>query len=161
VTYSISVQRVTPRRLAVVRERMPIREVPSRFRPLLAQVYAIAKGGVIALDGQNVFVYRAGPDASADVEFGVGVENAFPQIGRVHYSEVPGGEVATTTHWGDYAALGAAHQAVVAWCRSEHLPLAGISWEVYGHWHDDPSKRRTDIYQLLERAESSAAEPTR
>ena len=151
--YSISVQRVTPRRLAMVRERMPLREVPSRFRPLLDQVYAVAKGGVIALDGQNVFVYHAGPYDIADVEFGVGVENAFAPIGRAQYSEVPGGDVATTTHWGDYGALGAAHEAVVAWCRSEHLTLAGISWEVYGHWHDDPSKRRTDIYQLLKRVD--------
>ncbi len=151
--YSISVQRVTPRRLAVVRERMPLREVPSRFRPLLDQVYAVAKGGVIALDGQNVFVYHAGPDDIADVEFGVGSANSFDPIGRVQYSEVPGGDVATTTHWGDYGALGAAHEAVVAWCRSERHTLAGISWEVYGHWHDDPSKRRTDIYQLLKRAD--------
>jgi effector-binding domain-containing protein len=153
VSYSVSVQHVAPRRLAVVRERMPLREVPSRFRPLLDQVYAMAKSGAIALDGQNVFVYHAGPNNIADVEFGVGVSNAFAPNGRVEYSEVPGGDVATTTHWGDYGALGAAHEAVVAWCRSERLALAGVSWEVYGHWTDDPSKRRTDIYQLLKRAE--------
>jgi effector-binding domain-containing protein len=153
VTYSISVQRVTPRGLAVVRERMPLREVPSRFRPLLDQVYAVAKSGPIALDGQNVFVYHAGPSDLADVEFGVGAGTPFAPIGRVQYSEVPGGDVATTTHWGDYGALGAAHEAVVAWCRSERHTLAGICWEVYGHWHNDPSKRRTDIYQLLKRAD--------
>jgi effector-binding domain-containing protein len=132
---------------------MRISEVPSRFRPLLGEVYAVAKGGAIALDGQNVFVYHARPDDIADVEFGVGVAAAFAPIGRVQYSEVPGGDVATTTHWGDYAGLGAAHEAVVAWCRSEHRTLAGISWEVYGHWHDDPAKRRTGIYQLLKAAD--------
>ena len=151
MTYSISVHRVAPRPLAAVRERMTLREVPSRFAALLDQVYAAAKGGAITLDGQNVFVYRTGPGDLVDVEFGVGTEHSFAPLGRVEYLEVPGGDVATTTHWGDYSALGVAHDAVVAWCRAERLTLAGLSWEVYGHWHDDPSKRRTDIYQLLER----------
>ena len=153
MTYSISVQRVAPRPFAAVRERMPIGEVPSRFRPLLDQVYAAAKGNAIVLDGQNIFVYRAGPSGIAEVEFGVGAKDPFASIGRVNYSAVPGGDVATTTHWGDYGALGAAHEAVVAWCQAEGHALAGISWEVYGHWHDDPAKRRTDIYQLLQRTD--------
>src|SRR3954464_6294985 len=149
MTYSISVQHVEPRPFAAVRQSMYIREVPSRFRPFLDQVYAAAKSGAIALDGQNIFVYRAGPSDMVEVEFGVGAKAPFAPIGRVMYSAVPGGEVATTTHWGDYALLGAAHQAVVDWCGAERRRLAGISWEVYGHWDDDPAKRRTDIYQLL------------
>lgn len=55
---------------------------------------------------------------------------------------------AATTHWGDYR-LGEAHDAVVTWCRTTGHTLAGISWEVYGHWHDDPTKIRTDIFYLL------------
>ncbi|MEP6495377.1 MAG: GyrI-like domain-containing protein [bacterium] len=152
MTYSISVQRVVPRPLAAIRERMALRNVPSQFRLLLDQVYAAAQNGAIALDGQNVFVYHAGPSNTADVEFGVGTQRPFAPIGRVAYSEAPGGNAATTTHWGDYSALGAAHNAVVAWCKAERHTLAGISWEVYGHWNDDPAKRRTDIYYLLRRA---------
>ena len=155
MTYLISLQRVLPRPLAVVRERMAVRDVPSRLRPLLDQVYAAKKSGAIALDGQNVFVYHADPSGIAEVEFGVGTANPFAPIGRVQYSETPAGDVATTTHWGDYAALGAAHDAVVAWCRAERHTLAGISWEVYGHWDGDPSKRRVDIYQLLKRADET------
>lgn len=153
MTYSISVQRVEPRPFASVRQRMHLREVPSRFRPLLDQVYAAAKGDAIALDGQNIFVYRAGPSDIVEVEFGVGAKGPFAPIGGVTYSAVPGGEVATTTHWGDYGALGAAHEAVVGWCRAERRTLAGISWEVYGHWSNDPAQRRTDVYHLLQRGE--------
>lgn len=147
--YSVSFQHVVPRSLAAVRESMSIRDVPSRFGPLLDQVYAAKKSGAIALDGQNVFVYHAGSSGFAEVEFGVGTATPFAPVGRVRYSETPAGNVATTTHWGDYAGLGVAHEAVVAWCRAEGHGLAGISWEVYGHWSDDPSKRRVDIYQLL------------
>ena len=33
--------------------------------------------------------------------------------------------------------------------------LAGVSWEVYGDWDDDPAKRRTDIYHLCAEAEEA------
>jgi hypothetical protein len=26
---------------------------------------------------------------------------------------------------------------------------AGVNWEVYGDWDNDPAKRRTDVYKLL------------
>jgi effector-binding domain-containing protein len=155
VTYSISVQRVSPRPLASLHERMTIRDVPARFRPVLSQVYAAAKSHAIALDGQNVFVYRTGASPFADVEFGVGVTAAFAPVGRVAYSEAPVGDAATTTHWGDYGALGAAHDAVVARCKAKGCQLAGVSWEVYGHWSDDPAQLRTDVFHLLRPADST------
>jgi effector-binding domain-containing protein len=150
MTYEVTVRHVEPRPLAAVRERMVLREVPRRFREFLDHVYAAAKTGAIALDGQNVFVYYGGPEI-ADVEFGVGVASRFASIGRVEYSEVPGGEIATATHWGDYGALGGAHDAVVSWCRAEGHALSGTSWEVYGHWNPDPAKCRTDVCYLLRR----------
>jgi len=149
VAYTVSLQHVEPRPIAAVRAQIPIRDVPSRFREYLDQVYAAAKTGAISLDGQNIFVYHATQPTLMEIEFGVGAKAPFAPVGRVEYRQVPGGNVATTTHWGDYALLGPAHQAVVDWCKTEGLTLAGISWEVYGHWSDDPSKRRTDIYQLL------------
>jgi effector-binding domain-containing protein len=57
--------------------------------------------------------------------------------------------VATTFHIGDYGGLGAAHEAVRDWCARTGRELAGPSWEVYGHWSDDPAKRRTDVFWLL------------
>jgi effector-binding domain-containing protein len=61
--------------------------------------------------------------------------------------------VATTTHFGPYGGLHAAHEAICRWCADQGHKLAGPSWEVYGHWTDecnrDPSKIRTDIYYLL------------
>ena len=149
MTYVVSLARVEPRPLAAVRARMPIRDVPSRFRESLDQVYAAAKTGAISLDGQNVFVYRALAPNLAEIDFGVGVKAPFAPVGRVEQHEVPGGQVATTTHWGDYASLGAAHHAVMVRCKAEGHTLAGVAWEVYGHWDDDPAKRRTDVYQLL------------
>ena len=35
---------------------------------------------------------------------------------------------------------------------TQALGLAGPNWEVYGHWHDDPSQLRTDVFYLLQDA---------
>jgi len=147
--YVVTAQTAQPRSIAAVRVRLPLRDVPRRFADYLNQVYAASRSGTIELDGQNIFLYSGDGGGEADVEFGVGATRAFAATGAVVLSSTPSGRVATTTHWGDYAALGAAHDAVVRWCESRGLVRAGPRWEVYGHWSDDPATRRTDIYYLL------------
>jgi effector-binding domain-containing protein len=147
--YAVTTQTARPRPIAAVRARLPIRDVSRRFAEYLNQVYAASRSGAIELDGQNIFVYSGDAGGEADVEFGVGAKRTFTGTGAVVLSATPSGRVATTTHWGDYAGLGAAHHAVVRWCESQGLALAGPRWEVYGHWSDDPATRRTDVYYLL------------
>jgi effector-binding domain-containing protein len=89
-----------------------------------------------------------------DVAFGVGTIEPFERIGAVEPLSLPLGEVVTTTHWGSYAKLGAAHDAVAAWCRVHGRRRAGTSWEVYGDWTEDETRLRTDVFYLLEPAES-------
>jgi effector-binding domain-containing protein len=148
---SVSLKIAAPRAIAAVRAQLPIRRVSALFAEYLNQVYAASRDGAIQLDGQNIFVYRdSGVSDESDIEFGVGVKAPFLPAGAVRYSELPIGEVATATHWGDYAKLGAAHDAVLAWCRANHRERAGPRWEVYGHWTDDLARLRTDVYYLLQ-----------
>jgi len=147
--YAVTVRLAQPRPIAAVRVRLPIRDVPRRFAEFLDQVYAASRTGAIELDGQNIFVYSGHAQGEADVEFGVGTRRSFDDVGAVIHSATPAGEVATTTHWGDYAGLHAAHDAVVTWCRTQGRSIAGPRWEVYGHWSDNPATRRTDIFYLL------------
>jgi effector-binding domain-containing protein len=120
------------------------------FKRYLDQVYAARASG-IQLDGQNIFVYRDAADqpGQLDVEFGVGIAAPLVPIGNVRSVELPVGEVATTTHRGSYTGLRAAHDAIVAWCRTQSRELAGPRWEVYGHWTEGQSPR-TDVYYLLD-----------
>jgi len=150
--YQVSLEHSGPRTIAAVRARLPVQRVKAVFRDYLDQVYAAGLTGAIKLDGQNVFIYQRVPGEadSADVAFGVGTTAPFVGVGNVQPVEVPTGEVAMTTHWGDYSRLGAAHDAVVQWCRNHARRLSGTSWEVYGHWTDDPTKLRTDVYYLLD-----------
>jgi effector-binding domain-containing protein len=148
--YNVTLQTVAARPIAAVRARVATSQVWSTFRQYLDQVYAARSAG-IQLDGQNIFVYRAvaEPRGVVDAEFGVGAKAPFNPVGSVVYAQVPGGEVATVTHWGDYAKLGDAHEAVISWCRANGRTLAGTSWEVYGHWTGNPADQRTDIFYLL------------
>ena len=149
---SVSLQVMVPRGIAAVRARLPLARVSASFANYLNQVYAAGRDGDVLLDGQNIFVYRdagAGCGDDVDVEFAVGARAAFTSSGPVMYSATPAGEVATTTHWGDYAKLGDAHAAVIAWCTANNRERTGTRWEVYGHWVDDPSQLRTDVYYLL------------
>ena len=155
--YAVSLRIAAPRMIAAAHARVPIRSVPATFKRYLDQVYAAAKAGAVQLDGQNVFLYREipGRPTEADVAFGVGVTAPFVAVGAVEPTSLPVGEVATTTHWGSYAHLGAAHGAIVAWCGEHGRLRAGTFWEVYGHWSDDPALRRTDVYYLLGQAPGS------
>lgn len=128
---------------------MPIHDVPRRFPEFLGQVYTVAHDNGISLDGQNIFVYRCLPDGAVDVEFGVGARAPFPPTASVTCSETPAGIAAAATHWGDYARLGDAHDAVVTWCKAHDHELAGVCWEVYGHWSEEPSQQRIDVFYSL------------
>jgi effector-binding domain-containing protein len=149
--YKVSVQTVPARPIAAVRARVPLGQVSASFKQYLDQVYAARATG-IQLDGQNIFVNRTvrGPAGVIDAEFGVGAKAPFPPVGSVVYTQVPSGEVATVTHWGDYAKLSDAHAAVTSWCRANGRTLSGTSWEVYGHWTGNPADQRTDIFYLLD-----------
>jgi effector-binding domain-containing protein len=84
------------------------------------------------------------------IEAGVEILSAFDETELVRHSATPAGEAATTTHWGDYSQMRPAYQALEDWSRETGRTFAGVSWEVYGHWSDDPAKLRTDIYFLLQ-----------
>jgi effector-binding domain-containing protein len=61
----------------------------------------------------------------------------------------PSGEAATTLHVGPYDRLGEAHAAIDRW-RAEHgREYAGVSWETYGDWNDDPTQLTTRVSYLL------------
>ena len=105
-------------------------------------------------------VYRDAVDepGQLDVEFGVGITAPVTAVGDVRPVDLPVGAVATTTHRGPYTGLGAAHAAVLAWCRAHSLALAGPRWEVYGHWIEGELPR-TDIYYLLRPPTEASSEP--
>ena len=154
-TYAVCEMSVVPRLVAGVRAVVPRGRVAQEFGRYLDQVYAAARAGAVALDGQNIFIYRAATESELTVDFCVGAIAPFAAVGTVVPLETPSGMAAMTTHYGDYAALGEANAAILAWCKANDRKRAGPSWEVYGHWHQGPAPLRTDVYYLLQPADVS------
>ncbi len=147
--YDVVEVTVPARLVAGVRARVARGRIALEFGKHLDQVYAAARAGAVSLDGQNIFIYRDATPEYLSAEFCVGATAPFAAVGAVEPLYTPSGHAVMTTHMGDYGALTDANAAIHAWCRAQHRPYAGPSWEVYGHWSDDPAQRRTDVYYLL------------
>jgi effector-binding domain-containing protein len=149
---SVSVQDVSPRILAAVRRKVPIGEVGAAWRPALDQVWAFLRTqSGLRTDGHNIFLYRH-PDRRSDpmvVDFGVEVVREFVPSGEVNPVKTPAGTVATATHVGPYDRLHQTHDAIHAWAAANHRVYAGLSWEIYGDWSDDPARLETTVMYLL------------
>jgi effector-binding domain-containing protein len=136
--------------LAVVRRRASLQELPKVVPEACGTVWKLIKAQQIAGAGRHVAVYL---DDQINLE--VGVELASPAVvsGELISSSTPAGKVATTTHFGPYQLLTDAHRAIRDWCAAGGHAMAGVNWEIYGHWIDewnrDPAKIRTEIFYLL------------
>jgi effector-binding domain-containing protein len=148
---AVQLQQLNSIPLAVIRRQASPSEL-SRVVPDCCGLVWNAVRSQQAKAGRNVAVYW---DGTIRLEVGVELLGPFTAQGEVVLSATPAGAVASATHFGPYSGLGATHDAVHQWCRTNNHSLAGPSWEIYGHWqpewNTDPSQIRTDVYYLLAR----------
>jgi effector-binding domain-containing protein len=157
-TTEVALRTVDPHPTAVVSQTTTWKLFPGVWRPLLDEVYGFVRGLQDELapnDGpevwRNAFLYL---DDKPTVEIGVLVAGSFEPHGRVVPSQLPGGDVVTAVHRGDYAELGRTNDAVVDFISAHGLARVGPSWEIYGHWREDPSELETEVYYLVQRSAS-------
>jgi hypothetical protein len=148
--YAVRLEQHSSRPLAVVRRRARAQDLSKVVPDACGIVWQVIRSQQIAGAGRHVAVYL---DAEINLEVGVELESPFGQYGEVVGSATPAGPVATTTHYGPYAQLHQAHEAIRQWCGKNGHTLVGPCWEIYGHWKDewnaDPSQICTDVYYLL------------
>jgi len=137
---------------AVIRGRVPATEL-SKFVPAACgEVWAFIRSAGLPRPGRHTALYLDG----GAVEVGAEASEPFAGNERVHFSKLPAGRVATTTHFGPYGRLGEAHSEIRRWCAEHGYERSNVCWEIYGHWdqswNTDPSKIRTDVFHLLENA---------
>ena len=144
--YAVVVETIAARPTAVIAETTTWPEYPRVWPRLLDEVHAGVQWAGGGRKGRNVMLYL---DDRPNVEVGVELDQPASLTGRVVRSSLPAGTVAMTVHYGEYAGLADAHDAVIRWCDANGRRRAGPRWEVYGHWHDDPAQVRTDVYHLL------------
>jgi effector-binding domain-containing protein len=148
-SYAVHVQQLDSVPLAVIRRQVRASDLTRVVPECCGLVWNAARAQQIPA-GRHVALYW---DGSIRLEVGVEIDGPFVEQGDVVRSATPAGAVASTTHFGPYAGLGDAHDAVHRWCQAHDHRLAGPNWEIYGHWQRewdaDPSRIRTDVYYLL------------
>jgi effector-binding domain-containing protein len=150
MSYEVSVREVEASPTAVVAATTSWREFPALWGQLLGEVWDCLRAGGITSGCRNVMLYR---DDVPNVEVGVLLDRPCPLTGRVVASHLPAGLAAGTIHRGSFGEIGAAHDAVVAWCHTHGHRPRGTRWEVYGPHSSDPAQQWTEVFWLLRDAE--------
>jgi len=159
MSHQVTVVDVSARPTAVVAATTTWPEFSRLWPRLLDEIWGWLRANGIERGCPNVMLYL---DDVPHVEVGVEMRQPFPPLaGRVVASSLPAGRVATTTHRGSWSELGAAHEAIVEWCRTNGETPAGPRWEIYGQHRDDPADQTADVFWLLEgpRGRRSSAAP--
>jgi effector-binding domain-containing protein len=151
--YQVHVQQVTSQLTAVVRRRARQAELARVVPQACGEVWSFIRSSPLLHPGRNLALYL---DGEINLEVGVEMFQAFEGNGQVFCSRTPAGTVVTAAHIGPYEGLHGAHAAICKWCRENGRAVPGISWEIYGHWDDDPAKLRTDVFYLLQAADPVA-----
>jgi effector-binding domain-containing protein len=151
MAYEVRSERAEPRALAAVRSQIARDGLGAEIIALLDIVWPTLRGQGIPTR-HNVVLYHGQTGGLLTISAGVEVLAAFTGDGDVRAAATPAGEAATTAHFGDYALLSGAYAAIEQWCAASGRHPAGVNWEVYGDWDEDPAKVRTDVYVLLELA---------
>jgi len=148
MTYEIDVSTLERSTIASVRRRVTWTEIGEVIGAMFGEVHSFLDANGLGGRGHNVALYHGAGAQGAELEAGVQLAEAFTASGDVACSSTPAGRAVHTVHHGEYHLLGAAHEALIHWLE-ERGEKIGLGWEVYGDWHDDPSKRRTDVYRLI------------
>lgn len=153
VPYEVRISRAGPRMLAAVRTATTRQRLGADIVRLLDMVWPVLREQGVPT-GHNVVLYNAAEGGTLTVDAGVEVFDDFADRGQVRHICTPPGDVATAAHYGEYTAVRPAYAALEQWCADNGREPAGVNWEVYGDWEDDPAKRRMDVYFLLKPAAS-------
>jgi effector-binding domain-containing protein len=148
-SYDVRILPVARTPTAVIRRRVSRNELSRVVPECCGLVWAALREQGLK-GGRNVALYR---ERGAVVEAGVELETPFTPHGEIILSELPAGRAATAVHYGPYQELGAAHEIVQQWCKTNGHAFGNVCWEVYGHWQEawdsDPSQIRTDVFYEL------------
>src|SRR5262245_65131542 len=128
--YQIELTHSRPILTAVVRGRVPSKELAQFVPAACGEVWAFIRSAGLPRPGRHLALYL---DAQGSVEVGAEIGEPFAGNERVHCSQLPAGRVATTVHFGPYTRLSDAHAAIRERCTEHGHRGSGVSWEICGH----------------------------
>ena len=107
--YQVELTRSKPITTAVVRSRVPAKELAQFVPAACGEVWSFIRSAGLPRPGRHLALYL---DAQGSVEVGAEVSEPFAGNERIHCSQLPAGRVVTTVHFGPYGRLADAHTAI-------------------------------------------------
>jgi effector-binding domain-containing protein len=152
MTYEFHVKEIQPQRILSIRGKAPKSAIAENIGEFLREVWShIQKLGEQPV-GRPVTCFHSVEEDIVDVEAGLPVAEATIGEGRITVSELPGGQVVSTYHFGPYDKLNLAEEALNIWVHDNAREEAGPSWQIY--WTDpgeglNPNEWKTEIFKPL------------
>ena len=140
---------VEERSLAVVRKRVPMKDMGKaqrEARALLAETLAAAN---VQPDARAVTVWRSPEQGMIDYAPGRFISGPVNLSGEVSLFKLPRGKAAHLRLTGSYEKLPEAWASLFQACKSRGLELSGLHWEIYAPAETPEEKMETDLYALL------------
>lgn len=145
--YEIETKEIPSQRIASIREKTTKKELGATLERIFGEVFGHLKGRGVP-GHPPIAVYHEFSEQSVDVEGGIAAPADLNPKGRIGITELAGGKVAITNHFGPYEKLPEAYDAIQKWAADEGIKLGAPPREIY--WNDpgddpDPPKLRTEV----------------
>ncbi len=158
MTGSVELVDLPPQSAAVVPGHVALDAIPDFLGAAFGEVMKVIAEQGLAPAGPPFARWEPRAD-------GFNCEAGFPSTGpvspagRVQPRALPGGPVATATHRGDYAAIGATYGALNDWVVANGYVVTGQPWESY---LDEPGvpEPRTQVYLQCAKAPQPGVSPS-
>jgi effector-binding domain-containing protein len=137
-----------PTPAAVVRDTVPVQELPNFFARAFGEAEVAATGQGVEIVGEPFALYNGAPTDVIDVAGGFRVSAPIEPTGDVVPMELPGGRAVTTVHVGPYDAMAETYHKMHTWMATKGLTPATRMWETYlsdPMTEPDPTAWRTRI----------------
>ena len=116
---------------AVMRDNVPVDEMPAFFAKAFATTYAVMQRQGRQPAGPPFGLYHGMPGRTVDVEAGFPLsEPITPQDGVVD-GILPGGPAVEAVHVGPYDTLQETYTDVLRWMGEQGMKPTGLMWEAY------------------------------
>jgi effector-binding domain-containing protein len=152
MSYEFAIRKVSPQPTMSIRGQTTLAGLRGTIEEYVSEVWRHVQRLGGKPTGPPFTRYHAVDGQRIDLEAGFPVRSALAAEDRVRPRELPGGEVAVTTHVGPYEGLVTAGEALAGWIRAQGREAAGPNWEVYlaapGD-EPDPARWRTEIVKPL------------
>ena len=140
---------IQPQPILGIRATTSMEGIPALMGSLFGEVHGYIQHTGNQPAGMPLARYHSMDQGEVELECAMPVATSIEGTDRVVPSSLPGGLVATVTHFGPYTALPETWRALTEWIDSQGLQPAGAPWEVYvtdPGAEPDESKWRTDIF---------------